>query len=680
MIHTEINSIWLLPIWVVAIVLSYWYYFKLKKNSEQLKRNKLILFVVRFFVLSILGLLILNPFFLDVKENKKPSEVVLAIDVSNSSFQQIDTVVLNQKITEFNKINRQDVRFNTVYFGGDVSDSISSTNQKTTNYQSLFQHLQNKYPAGILSEIVLLSDGIVNEGNSLASFYDLPFAVNTVKIGDTAVQVDAKILDIFHNKSTYLNNQFPLQVKADVSGMLASKIELLVYLNDSLQQKVTQNITQKNTFINQKFMLVANVAGLQKIRVELKSSKKEKELRNNISSSTIEVLDTKKKVLFIYDRVVPDIAAISSIIKSDEDYELKILPLSEVTNQLDLKTQNAVILFGNPVESHPFWKLIAERSVGFIQLMDYQFTGKIDHQYYTFQSNNTSIDEVFPIYDKKNTVLKLDASQLSKMPPLKGVNGNFKIKGNPVNVFKKKIGSIETDYPLIQLSTIGNQKIAMVLAGGFWNWKLQELNSEITTEDKIVTVLFRSLINFVSSSKNKDRLNVFHPVSTLENESVIFLAEVLNKSYQLQQEAAVELTVKKEGFERSFKMLPNGREYKANIGTLPVGSYQIKVVSMADKDTLVNNSALIVKEQLIEYDNLVANWEGLTLLSQKTGGLSVTLANFEEVIAKLKAKEYKFISDVQEQEQPLISWKILFFILLALLTIEWFIRKYIGLN
>lgn len=635
-------------------------------------------------MLITLAFLLLNPFFLDVEENKKSSEVVLAVDISSSSFKNIDTALLNNQISAFNSLKKSEVNFSTVYFGSMVSDSIKESNQKTTNFQSLFHYMENKYPSGILSQVVLISDGIVNQGANLANFHQLPFSVHTLKIGDTTSKVDAKIVDIYHNKSTYFENEFPLLVKASVDGVYKGSVDILVYFDDSLQQRITKKITQNSSYINHEFILLANKVGIQNIKVEVKSAFKEKELRNNLSYSTIEVIDTKKNILLVYDRVIPDIAAVSSLMHHNQDYELKKIQLSEISNATNLNDFNAVVLFGNPEQKHLIWKLIEKSSVGFIQFMDYQFTGKLSNKYYSFQSNNNNSQEVFALYNNQTSVIKLNTGQLSKMPPLQVVSGDFQLKGNSIRILNQKIGSIETDRPIIQLSTIEKQKVAIVLGAGFWNWRLQDLNevfeSNSNLDSKVFNTLFKSLINFVATKANQDRLNVVHPLSVLENESILFVSEVLNKSYQIQKEAEVELSISKDDFSRTYIMIPNGNQYKINVGTLPVGKYQITVTSKAPEDTLINKSVLIVKEQLIEFDNLVANWEGLELLSSSTGGISTTLSNFDDILKVLEQKDYKFISYSQEQEQPLISWEILCFILIGLLTIEWIVRKYIGYN
>lgn len=684
MIHTEINTIWLLPILVVVFILCYGYYFRGKKNSEQVKRNRVFLFTVRFLVLITLGFLLLNPFFLDIEENKKPSEVVLAVDISTSANQNLDTLLLKNKIDEFNALSKSEVNFSTVYFGSSVSDSIKTSNKKTTNFQSLFHYLENKYPSGILSQVVLLTDGIVNQGSTLASYHQLPFSVHTVKIGDTTKNVDAKIIDVYHNKSTYFKNEFPLVVKAVVEGVDKGSLDILVYFDDSLQQKLTKKITKNSNYINHEFILLANKVGVKNVKVEIKSSFKEKELRNNLSYSTIEVIDTKKKILLLYDRVTPDIAAISSLMKYNQDYDLQKMKLSEVSNTTKVKDFNAIVLFGNPDQKHNIWKLIENSSVGFVQFMDYQFTGRVSNSYYSFQSNNNNSQEAFALFDNQSSVIKLSTEQLYEMPPLQVVSGNFQLKGSPITILKQKIGTIETDRPIIQLTTIGKQKVAVVLGTGFWNWRLQDLNNSLESnsnpDSKVFNTLFKSLINFVATKANQDRLNVVHPLSVVENEQILFVAEILNKSYQIQKEAEVELSISKDDFSRTFIMIPNGNQYKMNVGTLPVGRYQVTVTSKAIKDTLINKSALIVKEQLIEFDNLVANWECLELLSSSTGGISTTLSNFDDILKVLEQKDYKFISYSQEKEQPLISWEILCFILIGLLTIEWLVRKYIGYN
>jgi hypothetical protein len=88
-------------------------------------------------------------------------------------------------------------------------------NQKSTNLSSLLSGIKNAQEGNNLSDVVLLTDGIVNEGINPSS-EKFTFAVHTVGLGDTIPKKDIAVKSIYANKIAYLGNKFPIQ--ADISS------------------------------------------------------------------------------------------------------------------------------------------------------------------------------------------------------------------------------------------------------------------------------------------------------------------------------------------------------------------------------------------------------------------------------------------------------------------------------
>lgn len=87
----------------------------------------------------------------------------------------------------------------------------------TTNLSDLLTNAKTNYEGRNLTDVVLLSDGISNQG--LAPTYgNFPFRIHSIGVGDTLPKRDVSIKAISANKIAYLGNQFPIQADIVASG------------------------------------------------------------------------------------------------------------------------------------------------------------------------------------------------------------------------------------------------------------------------------------------------------------------------------------------------------------------------------------------------------------------------------------------------------------------------------
>jgi hypothetical protein len=68
----------------------------------------------------------------------------------------------------------------------------------------------------------------------------------------------------------------------------------------------------------------------------------------------------------------------------------------------------------------------------------------------------------------------------------------------------------------------------------------------------------------------------------------------------------------------------------------------------------------------------------LRKLSASTGGLFYLASDIDKLKAELLRKEARSIIHSEETYDPLLNLKWVFFILLFMVSIEWFLRKYFG--
>jgi len=86
----------------------------------------------------------------------------------------------------------------------------------------------------------------------------------------------------------------------------------------------------------------------------------------------------------------------------------------------------------------------------------------------------------------------------------------------------------------------------------------------------------------------------------------------------------------------------------------------------------------LVTAQNIESQNLTADFGLLRKLSDESGGKFYTESNSGALNNDIKKLSAKTLIHSEDSFHPMINLKAVFFLLLFLLSLEWFTRKYFG--
>ncbi|MFY8037459.1 MAG: hypothetical protein ACOVMQ_09845 [Cyclobacteriaceae bacterium] len=121
---------------------------------------------------------------------------------------------------------------------------------------------------------------------------------------------------------------------------------------------------------------------------------------------------------------------------------------------------------------------------------------------------------------------------------------------------------------------------------------------------------------------------------------------------------------------------PGGTRYQ--IGGLKEGVYQFKAsTEVAARNESVNGQFLVVA-QTIETQNLTADFGLLQKLSAATQGKFYPSSEIAKLPQDWNTSAPTSLIHSNETYNPLINLKWFFFLLLALITAEWFLRKWMG--
>ncbi len=166
-----------------------------------------------------------------------------------------------------------------------------------------------------------------------------------------------------------------------------------------------------------------------------------------------------------------------------------------------------------------------------------------------------------------------------------------------------------------------------------------------------------------------------------ENEPVSFVGELYNASYELINTPEVNLALKNaEGKEFTFLFNRVGKGYQLNAGVLPTGSYSFEATTSYNGKEWKSDGQFTVQPLQFEFINITADHNILKAISTESEGQFFGQKELNELIASIKkSAALKPVLVTEKSSQTLLSMPLLLLLLLVALSLEWAIRRYIGI-
>lgn len=691
MIHLlSINIITELPLWfsffciALGALYAFLFYRKEEKFSETPGWLVRVMALSRFLLVAILAFLLLSPFIKTLFNKVEKPVIIIAQDNSSSILLNKDSVYYQSKylddLRELKKklANKYDVK--TYNFGENLSEGLNvDFSEKTTNISNAFEELESKYFNRNVGALILASDGIFNEGSNPVFSSEVEFPIYTIALGDTSLQKDILLKEITYNKLTFLGNKFPIEIDAKAFQCKGESIELIITHKGNQLFSKKYNLTSNDFFANESVLLEAKEVGVQHYQIALTSIEGEISSENNVKDIYIEVLDGRQNVLILSSSPHPDIKALKLSIESNENYKVS----NELLEDFDgnVEAYSMVILHQIPKVISQSLKKVFENDISILYLLGNQSSVQVFNSLQVGLNINgpdNRFNEILP-YSSSNfplfTLSESTIKTINQMPPVSGPFGDFKMNTNGYVLLNQKIGSVETKSPLMVFYQNENKKEAVIAAEGIWKWRMQDFlrNENHESFDELIN----KTVQFLSVKEDKGKFRVFSENIFFENQEIRFDAELYNDSYELVNEPEVNIDLQEEnGGQYNFTFSRTASAYVLNAGILPPGmySYQAKV-SFGNKD-YIENGKIQIKPLFLEANNSMANHQLLQNISHKFGGELYSPTNLNDLEKDLLANE-DITSVIYEENdlKELINLKWIFFIVIALLSLEWFLRK-----
>ncbi len=685
------------PIWLSGLCLltgaayAFLLYYREKTLYDISKYLKIALFSFRFLAVAIIAFLLLGPLLKSWTKTVEKPILILAQDNSTSIFSNSDSLYYQSKYKEeiesFKNALSEKFEVKQLLFGNEVREENTITsNDKQTDISALIRETENRFANRNIGALVIATDGIYNKGlNPLYQPYKFKAPVYTIGLGDTTDKKDIILSKVYYNKLAYLGNTFPIEILSEVNKCKGCTYQLSIKKNGQLL--LSKNITADNEhfFNTTQVQLEARDKGLQRYTISLSRVEGEVTYDNNQQDIFIDVLDSRQKILLLASAPHPDIAAIKSAVAQNENYEIELFLVNDFKK--NLKEYSLVIFYQLPDLNGSGINFIEASQKALVPSL---FITGLNVSYTQFNKLQTGVsinalpgksNEIQALKNRNFTLFSGNESfnkVYAELPALTAPFGNIKYSNAFTPLFYQKIGMVETEEPLALFNAQNEPKTGVIIAEGWWRWKLA--NYARYQNHDAFNEWIQKAVQFLSAKQDKSKFRVFAKNLFDENEAIEMEAELYNDAFELFNEPEVSINIFDANKKRyPFSFVKTSNAYRLNAGYLPVGDYTYEAsVKYGDK-ILKQAGSFSVSAIVIEQLQTKANHQLLNSLSEKQGGklyLPLQLSELQNDL--LQREDLLPVAYAEQKLNELINLKWIFFLILALLSLEWFIRKRFG--
>jgi len=669
-------------LWAIAILLSaaagYWVY---RADVRRAVPYPWLTALLRGLVILFALLLLLAPA-LTITRNETEKPVVLYLQDNSRSV----AVALGKDSAAYRKnaqnlLDKLSEKYKVVTwgFGSTVqTDSQFLYRQNATDIAAALARAQEFYGLQNLGTIVLATDGRFNQGiNPLYQSLSLHNSIYTVALGDSTIQKDLRITQLYANNVVSLNSQF--EIRADIVAALCNGYSNSVQLQEAGNTIATVplNISADRYDRSVSFTVKADKVGMHHYSISVPVANGEKNNTNNRRDIFVEVTEEKRNILLASAAPDPDVNAIKEALAGMDNY--KITSVSGDNLPASLDNYQVIILHGMPAQNtsvirqlqsvkKPVWFILSNRS-------NENVLSQL-HSLEDVEMNAAPPRDVLPVYNTAFSLFLLPPGMqavFDKMPPLSVPLGYIQTPPNASVLFSQRGGN---GAPLWFLKQ-GSTPVAFTAGEGIWRWRVYEYRN--FNNHNVIDECIRQTISFLSANANERPFQVSMPKHVWSDQEAVTLnAYLLNANNEQVNTPDVQLTVADSaGRKQNFTFERSGNAYRINIGIWAGGSYTYSAHCNNNGKEYTSSGSFVVESVPLELMETGADYPLLYGIAKKYKGALVPAANVTALYDSITHNDsIKPVIETNVETVPLVDWKWYFFLLLAFATAEWLLRKY----
>ena len=666
------------------------------------------LIIIRIILIGFLLILLFNPTVIINKEKNKslPWRIYIDKSLSLNYYKQPSYTSYVKGISNFiQRIKRKNIDFEIYSFGSQLDTLLDITKIKTdansTNIGLVFENLDVSYEKNIAGAIIF-TDGQINQGPLLSKFSTYnKLPIHIVGIGDTIPMLDVSIKSVDIPPISVKGKEVNIDATITSVGNLKERVNVTLF-------------DENNKLIGSKIIKISGKESLENVRFQIKPNKIGKNsylIKCSALSDEINIQNNQQKIIM---HVMKDRYNVA-LITGAPNYNTRLLKdhLSRSNNNIDhfvyindkfnpqikefWKKKYEVIIFdNNPIKPN------SEKWDSLVRI----FTKKLISHNSSFliipgpEIDINSINNYLKIIDiEAKELISNDQNQYKWGFTSQWLN-NFSFNNskwldndvssmpqqNPAFYLGKQVNDKNTNFaeyigvdrpnPLLILGEKKSIRYAI------WNsidiasikYKLLNTNNSFVL-DNLLNKIFNWLMKKSGSQEYVFRTN---KNSYQQGEEVLLSGRSLNYNDDIIHEGTVELYYNDKfiGSKPLFLDI-NKNEYKSRFWAPKPGKIKYIVNINKGIDSYeVSNGTFEVQESHIELNRIFLNKEKLINISRSSGGTFNYWMDYESLLDEINIvnKKENYIATY------IIRYNYLFIlIILLILTIEWLLRRRMGL-
>lgn len=690
----ELNThpIWFIAVMLVLAAVTYLYYFRPASSMIPIAWRR-VLSLLRWAVLCALAFYLFEPVLRYEKFLKEKPLFTILHDRSISAESAVDSAQYQAEISPIlQKIESEwqdayevvhhsfDSRFH------DDESTLHQGSQHGTNLSETLKGWRSAYSGRKHAGVLWITDGIYNAGSDpLYALQAMDPPMHALILGDTAVYRDVLIAQVDANEEAFAGQPFPIQVRVQCRGMALNGGQLLLQEDGKTLQEVSVSI-RPDGVETYTFTQATDSIGTHRYRVVLQTDEAEKNKWNNRSSVTVRVHDEQQRITIRHGALTPDIAAFRRTLEATGRFRVDVESLDEAP---ELPGSEDLIVVFQPVGELQLQKVQAYWNASVPVLM---VTGEMNQPSALNRIQNilrfrndaaTSMEAITPRFSDAFGRFQLPTDTRdwmeSDLPPIRVPFGTIQVAPQASVWMYQTVGAVESSRPLaVFASGADGVKRAVFMGSGYWQWRMWNYRDRGDVEF-FETWLFRAA-QYLLSSAPASPFEVQIPQRIDFNTPVSCFAYYRDASGNAIAGADVSIELK-DSVQRAypFDFSPDADRYLLQMGQLPPGKYSYRAQARYKSDSVSTRGSFEVVIDPMELRDTRARADVLFALAAETGGLVSFPDNSEEWLSQLLDQPRvpsTLVSEVRFDDLIELQW--ILFAWVALLTAEWFLRKYFG--
>jgi len=659
-------------------------------DRDATRPYRLVLAVLRGLAVGLLAFLLLGPLLRSIDTRTQQPIFLVANDASASA--RADRAAQQTMLGDLTAQlgDRYDVV--EVDFGSTIRPPGDTSADESTNIAALFDYAADQYPAELLGGILLSSDGIYNQGaDPTYAAAQLAAPVYTVGLGDTTPTRDVAVRDVLSNRISYLGDRIELQVDVAATGMGGGSTTVSVreVLNNGRTRRIgteTLPIQRSRDFQTIRFETEPTRAGLLHYQVTATGPGDERNVANNLRDVYVDVLDARQWVLILADAPHPDVSALRQALDINKNFEVEFALASTYSG--DLAEVDVAIFHNLPSARSSISSVLSalqSRNTGQLYIAGPRTSLPALNEAQTLLSITDKGGRGNAVTPELNGSFRLFtipsewAQEIQTFPPALAPFADYSAVTSGEVLLQQRIGKVATDFPMLAMGDVEGQKVGVLSAQDLWRWRLNEYqrNGNHDVFDGLISATVQYLA--LREDKRPFRVLTSDKIYTT-SDNIRLQGELYNASFQLVNDPDVQVSVTDaDGADYAFVMDKTSNAYLLNAGRLPAGRYTYRATTSYNGETFTADGGFTVREVQLEATQTTADWQLLQRISSQQGGAFVSSEGISSLSAKLLNEQAaKPVLYQSVRTRPLIDWPWLLAIVVALLAVEWFVRRRLG--